>query len=59
MITELRLERDGVAYTYDLDLPYIPEGALISCKYAAAARIISNFIRINEEDIPKQYLVAR
>lgn len=59
MITELRIEGRGTIYTYNLDLPLIPEGTLLSTPKVAAVRIVCQTIRINNDDTAKQYLVAR
>ena len=58
METELRLEGRDKVYTYDLDLPYIPENAIVSTPHVAAARIASSVVRVNNDDTVKQYLVA-
>jgi len=59
MKTELRLEGRDKVYTYDLDLPLIPENTFFSLPQAAGARIVSTVIRVNDDETIKQYLVAR
>lgn len=60
MKTIVKLERGMTETVYDaLDLPFVPEGALLRTPHAAACRVIVSAIDISPADGPVQTLVVR